>query len=102
MSLFVRRPPSAHPSAHKKLSLTLPLSAVRPGANPINCFALKCKHLYRIDPTYFIGLAPGRRAEVGQVQYQEKYWVEGGGRTADNEGQWQTADGGRREVFTPF
>ena len=47
------------------------------------CFALKCKHLYRIDPTYFIGLAPGRRAEVGQGQYQEKYRAEGGGRRAD-------------------
>ena len=39
---------------------------------------------------------PGRRAEGGQVQCQEKYWAEGGGRTADNEGQWRTAD---REKF---
>ena len=28
-------PPSAHPSDHKKLYLTLPLSDIRPGANPI-------------------------------------------------------------------
>ena len=43
MSLFVRRLPSAHPSDHKKLLLTLPLSDIRrptwdlgPGVNHIH------------------------------------------------------------------
>ena len=34
----LRRPP--HPTAHKKFYLTLPLSDVRPGANPIQMFTL--------------------------------------------------------------
>ena len=40
-------------------------------------FALKSKHLYRIDPTFCIGLAPGRTSEVGQGQSQEKFFMVG-------------------------
>ena len=35
--------PSAHSSAQKKLLLTLPLSALRPGVNPIQMFTLQVK-----------------------------------------------------------
>ena len=103
MSLFLHRPPSAQPSDHKKLYLTLPLSEVqRPtwgqsssdvytlGQNSLpNSFDRKIISMFLVtintphlgDPRPYQG-APsgGRRAE-------------GGGRTTKGRGGQRTADG---------
>ena len=55
-----------------------------------------------------MGLTPGRRAEGGQGQSQEKWRAEGGERRAESGGRTlggprrAMADGGRRVVFTSF
>ena len=100
MSLFLRRPPSAHSSDHKKVFLTLPLSDVKPGANTIKwvgpiLYTLGQNSLPNsLGTTVYIGLAPGRRSEVGGRTGAMSGEVEGGGwRGEGGQRQWRTADG---------
>ena len=98
MSLFVRRPPSAHPSDHKKLLLTLFLSNVWPGANTVgsilyNVYTLGQNALGQncIGPRSDVGCRT--RAMSGEVFYGRTVRRSEGSRMAKGIVGRQTADG---------
>ena len=86
----VRHCPSSS-ALRPPLLLTLPLSDIRRPTWGQSYFALKCKHLYRIGPTHFIALAPGRTSDRGNVRRSGGRSAECGVRSA--ECGVRTADG---------
>ena len=99
-SSAVRHCPSSS-ALRPPILLTLPLSDLRPGAN---ANPIKWGQSYTD-----VGLAPGRTSDVGQGQYQEKFFMvgrsvsqRGVGGESDGEGDCQTATADGRKFLLLF